>query len=68
MRHLFVLFFLLTFGGVAAQKPYYGTLKWPEQDTASKFYTVKGERQGVSFFKKHYFQNVQYVSNSRTTN
>ncbi|HAK80664.1 MAG TPA: peptidase, partial [Runella sp.] len=35
--------------------------KWPEQDTANKFYTVKGERHGISFFKKHYFKDVQYT-------
>ncbi|WP_420155727.1 M14 family metallopeptidase [Siphonobacter sp.] len=44
-----------------AQRSYYGTEeKWPEQDTTSKFYTVKGERHGVSFFKKHQFKEVEY--------
>jgi hypothetical protein len=60
MRNLSLLLFLFTFIGASAQKSYYAEPKWPEQDTASKFYTVKGERHGVSFFKKHYFKDVQY--------
>ncbi|MFN8347724.1 MAG: M14 family metallopeptidase [Spirosomataceae bacterium] len=56
---LLLLSFLIVIGA-SAQKSYYGDIKWPEQDTASKFYTVKGERHGVSYFKKHYFKEVQY--------
>jgi len=60
MKNLSTLFMVLISVSVFAQKSYYAEPKWPEQDTASKFYTVKGERHGVSFFKKHYFKDVQY--------
>jgi hypothetical protein len=33
---------------------------WPEKDTANSFYTVKGERHGISYFKKHEFPEVEY--------
>lgn len=63
MKHCFTALLCLTVSaGAFAQKSYYGTEeKWPEQDTASKFYTVKGERHGISFFKKHKFKDVQYT-------
>lgn len=49
----FVPFMLL------AQTPKYQEI-WPEQDTKSKFYTVKGERAGVSFFPKVRYAEVEY--------
>jgi Zinc carboxypeptidase len=61
MKYFYILALWLIGGSVVAQKPYYSQPKWPEQDTATKFYTVKGERHGVSFFKKHAFKGVQYV-------
>ena len=61
MKNLSTLFLLLISVSIWAQKPYYPEPKWPEQDTANKFYTVTGERHGVSFFKKHYFKDVQYT-------
>ncbi len=68
MRNLsLLLLFLFTFIGASAQKSYYAEPKWPEQDTAVKFYTVKGERHGVSFFKKHYFKDVQYFPTDKLT-
>lgn len=60
MKNLSTLYLLLISVSVLAQKTYYPEPKFPEQDTANKFYTVKGERHGVSFFKKHYFKDVQY--------
>ncbi len=62
MKHLITLLICLVVSSTGfAQKSYYGTEeKWPEQDTARKFFTVKGDRHGVSFFKKHYFKDVQY--------
>jgi hypothetical protein len=60
MKNLSTLFLLLISVSILAQKPYYPEPKFPEQDTANKFYTVKGERHGISFFKKHYFKDVQY--------
>ena len=69
MRNLFLLLlFLFTFIGALAQKSYYAEPKWPEQDTASKFYTVKGERHGVSFFKKHYFKDAMRTHNQPVLN
>lgn len=61
MKTLSTLSLVLISVSIWAQKPYYPEPKWPEQDTANKFYTVKGERHGVSFFKKHYFKDVQYT-------
>jgi len=61
MKTLSTLSLILISVSIWAQKPYYPEPKWPEQDTANKFYTVKGERHGVSFFKKHYFKDVQYT-------
>lgn len=56
-----LLLCLICSSTIYAQKSYYGTEeKWPEQDTTRKFYTVKGNRHGVSFFKKHKFKDVQY--------
>ncbi|WP_028666512.1 M14 family metallopeptidase [Runella zeae] len=61
MKHFATLLVsVLVCSQLSAQKLYYGDEKWPEQDTASKFYTVKGERHGVSYFKKHHFKDVQY--------
>ncbi|NBB22429.1 peptidase [Runella sp. CRIBMP] len=66
MKKTFILLLsLFTLANAAAQKPYYGEQKWPEQDTANKFYTVKGERHGVSFFKKHYFKDVEYQPSNK---
>lgn len=61
MKTLSTLSLVLISVSIWAQKPYYPEPKWPEQDTANKFYTVKGERHGISFFKKHYFKDVQYT-------
>lgn len=51
-----------------AQSSYYGTEpKWPEADTATKFYTVKGERHGISYFKKYRFPEVEYEAGNQLT-
>ena len=34
---------------------------WPESDQDSAFYTVKGERHGISFFPERRHKEVQYV-------
>lgn len=65
MKTLSTLSLVLISVSIWAQKPYYPEPKWPEQDTANKFYTVKGERHGVSFFKKHYFKDVQYTPSDK---
>ncbi|MCU0340657.1 MAG: M14 family metallopeptidase [Spirosomaceae bacterium] len=61
MKKVLLLLSLLLSTATFAQKSYYPDPKWPEQDTATKFYTVKGERHGISFFKKHHFKDVQYT-------
>ena len=33
---------------------------WPESDNDTTYYTVKGERHGVSFFRQHRHPEVQY--------
>lgn len=33
---------------------------WPERDTTSKFYSVKGERSGISYFPKHRYDEIEY--------
>jgi hypothetical protein len=59
---------LFSITSVLAQKSYYGTdEKWPEQDTARKVYTVKGERHGIGYFKKHYAPGVQYQAGPTLT-
>jgi len=59
-----VCLFLAT--NVSAQRSYYGTEeKWPERDTTTKFYTVKGDRHGISFFRKHTFKEVQYKAGDK---
>ncbi|MBK1439508.1 hypothetical protein JHJ32_05895 [Parapedobacter sp. ISTM3] len=40
---------------------------WPESDTTTTFYTVKGERSGISYFKKHQFEEVEYVPKETLT-
>ena len=41
--------------------------KWPETDTISKFYTIKGYRHGVSFFPKVKYPEVEYSPSSTLT-
>ncbi|MFT4033716.1 MAG: M14 family metallopeptidase [Siphonobacter sp.] len=61
-KHFLLCLGMLQVGALYAQRSYYGLEeKWPEQDTASKFYTVKGTRHGVSYFKKHKFPEVEYT-------
>ncbi|MEZ4904781.1 MAG: M14 family metallopeptidase [Spirosomataceae bacterium] len=68
MRNFFILSLgLLIYSNTVAQKSYYGEAKFPEQDTVSKFYTVKGERHGISYFKKHQFKGVEYTPTDKLT-
>ncbi|OIN60422.1 M14 family metallopeptidase [Arsenicibacter rosenii] len=65
-QYVTLLVGMLLAAGASAQKSYYGTEpKWPEQDTTKKFYTVKGERHGISFFKKHYAKDVEYFPGTK---
>jgi hypothetical protein len=63
MKH-FILSITCSIGFLTILHAQSGSLQteklWPEQDEKAKHYTVKGERQGQSFFKKHQFPEVQY--------
>ncbi len=50
-----------------AQQPLIAPEKWPETDTTAKFYTVKGERSGISYFKKQRFDEVEYEPSETLT-
>ena len=58
-RTLITLFSLVPYL-LSAQSQPIAPEKWPEADTTAKFYTVKGERSGISYFKKHRFEEVEY--------
>lgn len=40
---------------------------WPESDTDTTSYTVKGERHGISFFRQHRHPQVQYEPGKQLT-
>ena len=40
---------------------------WPERDDSSRFYVVKGERHGISFFPKAKSPHVQYSPTPQLT-
>jgi murein tripeptide amidase MpaA len=40
---------------------------WPESDKDTAFYTIKGERHGISFFKQHRHPEVQYEAGEKLT-
>jgi len=65
-RLFFILFFLIT--GIQAQivKPLTEE-KWPESNTDTKFYTLKGFRHGVSFFPKVQYPEVEYTPSPELT-
>ena len=59
---VYLLFFVLS-GFVIAQD--YQPLKevvWPESDQDTLWYTVKGERHGVSFFPQVRYADVEYIA------
>ncbi len=62
MRIVIVLFLsvLVSFQLFSQEYPRLDEKAWPEKDTSQLFYTVKGERHGISFFKKHQFPEVEY--------
>lgn len=53
--------------GATAQPSYYKTKSFTEADTTAKFHIVKGERHGVSYFKKFKHKEVQYVATDKLT-
>lgn len=58
-RSLLPLFILISHS-LLAQESIFPQEKWPEQDTTAKYYTVKGERSGASYFRKHRYEGVEY--------
>jgi len=44
-----------------------GVETWPESDKDTAFYTIKGERHGISFFKQHRHPEVQYEAGEKLT-
>jgi hypothetical protein len=52
----------------SAQPTYFKTEpRWTEKDTAFKYHVVRGERHGMSYFKKHQFPEVQYAAGDKLT-
>ncbi len=43
------------------------TPNWPEADEEAEWYTVGGERHGISFFKKHQYPEVEYKPGDELT-
>ncbi|MDR0845052.1 MAG: hypothetical protein LBN71_07510, partial [Tannerella sp.] len=68
MRKKIIILALLLPACLMAQtiKPLHVTT-WPESDDSSKFYVVKGERHGVSFFPKVQLPHVQYTPTPQLT-
>ena len=66
MKHLFTLpiAFSLFIAGLHAQPA--TEVTWPE-NTTSKFYTVSGERHGVSYFPKVQYPQVEYTPSATLT-
>jgi len=64
---ILTLWCLITMAATA-QPAYYKTgPEFTEKDTAAKFHIVRGERQGVSYFKKFKHKEVQYIAGDRLT-
>ena len=40
---------------------------WPEADEEAEWYTVGGERHGISYFKKHQHPEVEYAAGDDLT-
>lgn len=67
-KALLVIPLSLIFGlGIAQVKTFEDQKIFTESDTLAKFHTVSGERQGVSFFQKHEFPEVEYTPTDKLT-
>jgi hypothetical protein len=60
---LFILFTTITV--IKAQERHYYKEKIFSESDTTKFYTVSGERHGISFFKKEKFKEVEYVPSEK---
>ena len=56
---VFITLLIATFSLAQTPTPLHQTV-WPESDSDSTWYTVKGQRHGVSFFAQHQHPEVQY--------
>ena len=66
--YLLAVICLLTTAVSFSQPSYYKTEpKWTEKDFEYKYYTVRGERHGLSFFKKYQFKEVEYKAGEKLT-
>ena len=63
---LFWSFLFVFFTSYTQERLYYKEKLFSEADT-SKFYTVAGERHGISFFKKEKFKEVEYTPGNKLT-
>ncbi|MEY3420846.1 MAG: hypothetical protein RIR48_1135, partial [Bacteroidota bacterium] len=64
---IFLLVLVNAIPGLAQDQLYYKPASFPEQNSKTKFYTVKGERHGTSFFKKDSFPEVEYKAGDKLT-
>jgi len=68
MKKYFTLWLGMLCVAASAQPSYYKSEeKFTEKDFDYKFHTVKGERHGVSFFKKYQFKEVEYKAGDKLT-
>lgn len=67
MKKFLVLGMSLIPALLLAQAPIAPQEKFPEADTAAKYYTVKGERSGISFFLKHQHEEIEYTPKETLT-
>ena len=67
MKKINLLIMSLLYAGVstAQVKSFHPTQTFPEKNIKSKFYTVSGERHGLSFFKKFVFPEVEYTPSDK---
>lgn len=64
---VFLISVMFCYSGLAQDALYYKAPLFPEQNSKTKFYTVKGERHGPSFFKKDSFPEVEYKPGEKLT-
>ncbi|PWL31605.1 M14 family metallopeptidase [uncultured Roseivirga sp.] len=69
MKRIFLLLLICGFSikANAFQVRQLDPISWPESDKDTTYYTVKGERHGISFFKQHQHAEVQYEPSEQLT-
>lgn len=67
-KHITLMYGILLTSFALAQPSFYKTEpKFTEKDFEYKYHIVKGERQGISFFKKYQFPEVEYKATDKLT-